>query len=69
MIHKFVSNSSVILICQGFQCIFRKSLLWSMNKKNDKRASYKKAVDFLSQVHDFKASPKFYYSDQETPMD
>ena len=50
-----VSDSSVILICQGFRCIFHKSLLWFPDGtflwiKNDKRTSYKKAVDLLTVI-------------------
>ena len=78
-----ISALSVILICQGFQCIFSKSLsftdgafLWI---KNDKRTSYKKAVDLLTIIRQIFINnqksmilihpPKFYYSGQGTPMD
>ena len=79
-----VSDSSVILICQGFQCIFHKSLLWFTDGtflwiKNDKRTSYKKAVDLLTVIRQIFINnhksmilmhpPKFYYSNQGTPMD
>ena len=79
-----VADSSVILICQGFQCIFHKSLLsftdgaflwikkWQENKLYESSwfvNNYSSDVYKQSQVHDFNASPKFYYSDQGTPMD
>ena len=75
-----ISALTVILICKGFQCFFRKSLsftdgafLWIKKP----RTSYKKAVDLLTiirQINNRKSMilmhpPKFYYSDQGTPMD
>ena len=79
-----ISALSVILICQAFQCIFHKSLLSFTDGaflwiKNDKRTSYKKAVDLLKIIRQIFINnhksmilihpPKFYYSDQATPMD
>ena len=79
-----ISALLVILICQGFQCIFRKSFLSFTDGaflwiKNDKRTSYKKAVDLLIIIRQIFINnhksmilmhpPKFYYSDQGTPMD
>ena len=79
-----VSDSSVSVICQDFQYIFRKSLLCFTDAafiwiKNDKRTSYKKAADLSTIIrqtlmNNYKPMllvhpKKFYYSDQETSMD
>ena len=75
-----ISALTVIIICKGFQCFSRKSLLSFTDgaflwiKKS--RTSYKKAVDLLTiirQINNHKSMilvhpPKFYYSDQGTPM-
>ena len=79
-----ISALSVILFCQGFPSFFRKSLLSFTDGaflwiKNDKRTSYKKAVDLLTIIRQIFINnhksmilihpPQFYYSDQGTPMD
>ena len=76
-----VSDSSVSVICQDFQYIFRKSLLCFTDAAFIwiKRTSYKKAADLSTNIrqtlmNNYKPMvlmhpKKFYYSDQETPMD